>query len=338
MVLVTGGTGFLGAHLLMEICTQGEKLRALKRLSSDLDFVKFIFSYYNKSNLFENIEWVDGDILDIHSLLPAMQGVEHVYHCAATVSFSGKKSKKLLENNISGTSNIVDAALEAGVKKLCYVSSIAVLGKDEIISDEILWDTNEKHSAYADSKYKAEQEIGRGMAEGLDAIIVRPSVIIGPWKPNNGMGVLFSKIENGLKYYTSGSSAYIDVRDVASAMTKLMDSSEKNDSYIISSENLSYRELFTMIAKNLNKPAPQHCASRFMTGLAWRCYAVKDFLTGKDSGFNKIIAEISQSNSKYSNKKLLETLSFSYIPIKESLSNISKFNQFLSDENYEKNN
>jgi dihydroflavonol-4-reductase len=122
MILVTGGTGFLGAHLLMELCTQGKKVKALKRPSSDLEFVKIIFSYYNKSNLFENIEWVDADILDIQSLLPAMQGVEHVYHCAATVSFSGKKSKKLLENNISGTSNIVDAALEAGVKK--YVMSV----------------------------------------------------------------------------------------------------------------------------------------------------------------------------------------------------------------------
>ena len=134
-----------------------------------------------------------GDILDIHSLA-VIHSVENVYHCAARVSFSEKDLKIVSETNVQGTANIVNAALEAGVKKICHVSSIAVLGRDEIINDETLWDTKEMHSAYAKSKYESELEIWRGIAEGLDSVIVRPSVIVGPWKPNSGIGDLFQKI------------------------------------------------------------------------------------------------------------------------------------------------
>jgi dihydroflavonol-4-reductase len=336
MILVTGGTGFLGAHLLMELCEMGENVRALKRPSSDVDFTRIVFSFYGKGDLFQHIEWVDGDIRDIHSLIAAMQDADFVYHCATTVSFTKKDSEKLLENNVFGTSNIVDAALETGIRKLCHVSSIAVLGKAEIISDDTLWDAREKHSKYAESKYKAELEIYRGVAEGLDAVIVRPSVILGPWKQTSGIGVLFREIENGLNYYTPGITGYVDVRDVANAMIGLMESSMKNDGFIASSENLSYQRLFTMIAETLKKPAPARCANRLMTGLAWRFFTLKDFFTGKESGLNKTTAMISRSVSTYSNKKLSETLSFSYIPINETLSNIYRFNQFLSNKNYEK--
>jgi len=336
MIFVTGGTGFLGAHLLLELCERGENVRALKRPSSDVDFTKVVFSFYGKGDLFQRIEWVDGDICDIHSLIAVMRDVDLVYHCAATVSFAKKDSEKLLENNVFGTSNIVDAAIETGIRKLCHVSSIAVLGKAEVISDDTLWDAREKHSKYAESKYKAELEIYRGVAEGLDAVIVRPSVILGPWKQNSGTGVLFREIENGLNYYTPGITGYVDVRDVANAMIGLMERSVKNDCFIVSSENLSYQRLFTMIAETLNKPAPGRCAGRFITGLAWRFFTLKDFFTGKDSSINKTTAAISRTNSKYSNKKLTETLSFSYIPINETLSNSYRFNQFLSDKNHEK--
>lgn len=337
MILVTGGTGFLGAHLLLKLCEDGKKVRALKRPSSDMDFTRIVFAFYGKENSFDCIEWVDGDICEIHSLLTAMQDVDLVYHCAATVSFSDKNSKKLMENNVYGTANIVDAALESGIRKLCHVSSIAVLGKSDIISDDILWDAREKHSKYAESKYKAELEIWRGVAEGLDAVIIRPSVILGPWKPTSGIALLFREIENGLKYYAPGATAYIDVRDVANAMTGLMESPVKNDGFIASAENLSYQQFFAMVAETLHRPAPERCAGRFVTGIAWRFFAIKDFFTGKDSGFNKTSAAISRSISTYSNKKLTETLSFSYIPIRESLINIYKFNQFLSNKNHEKN-
>lgn len=333
MVLVTGGTGFLGTHLLVELCSRGKKVRTIKRPSSDTDFVRKLFSFYGKEELFENIDWIDCDIFDTLSLIEAMNGTEHVYHCAALVSFSGKNSKKISETNVFGTSNIVNAAIEAGIIKICHVSSIAVLGKDQVISENTMWNAGEKHSAYAESKYFAEQQIWRGVAEGIDAVIVRPSVIIGPWKQSSGVGILFDRINKGLKYYTHGSTAYVDVRDTAAIMVNLMDSPVKNDSLIVSAENLGYREFFSMIAESLNKPAPCRSAGKTLTGIAWRLHSIKEFFTGNESGLNKITAEISQTKSSYSNKKLLDTLSFSYTPIRESINNINRFKKFLSYEN-----
>ncbi|HOY32327.1 MAG TPA: NAD-dependent epimerase/dehydratase family protein [Bacteroidales bacterium] len=337
MILVTGGTGFLGAHLLTELCTSKDlNIRALKRSSADQAYTRTVFSFYHKDHLFDRIDWVEGDILDIHCLSKAMQGVEQVYHCAATVSFSHKNSKTLTVNNVKGTANVVNTAIDAGVKKLCHVSSIAIAEDEELLGDTIVWDRQEKHSAYATSKYKAELEIWRGAAEGLDTVIVRPSVITGPSKPDSGLGVLFNKIRKGFKYYPAGSSAYVDVRDVARAMISLMDSDIKNETYVVSAENLTYREFFALIAETVGKPAPGRRAGSFLTGLAWRCTAVNDFITGKDSDFNKTIAEISQKTSVYSNKKLTEALSFSYIQIKKSLSDTYNFFKFLSGENHER--
>ena len=330
MIFVTGGNGFLGSHLLIELCKMGKEVRALKRNSSDIDFVRRLFSFYNKESLFDGIEWVDGDILDFSSLRDAMQTADQVYHCAAIVSFSGKYSKRMLHTNVHGTENVVNAAIETGVKKIIHVSSIAALGNNEMISEETKWDRKENHSFYAKSKYLSELELYRGIAEGLEALIVRPSVIIGPWKPTSGIGKMFGQVEKGLTYYTKGGSGFVDVRDVANTMILLMESSVKNDNFILSSENLGYRELLAMIAGILQKPVPSKCANTFQLEMAWRLFALNDFITNKDSGFNKSTAAISQSVSKYSNKKLLDTLSFQYFSIKESLANCNKFYQYLS--------
>jgi len=331
MIFVTGGTGFLGSHLLMQLCEQGKKVRALKRRASDLAFVSRLFSFYHKDSLLNRIEWVEGNILDFYSLIPAMKDCEQVYHCAASVGFSNKDTGALTKNNIQGTQNVVNAALETGIKKMCHVSSIAVLGKEALITDDTFWDAGEKHSAYAESKYKAEQEVWRGVAEGLDVVVVRPSVIIGPWKQQGGIGVLFREIESGLKFYTPGSTAYVDVNDVARAMIALTESPAKNDSFIVSAENMTYLEIISTIAQIIGKPAPRWCAGRFLSGLAWRLFVLKDFVTRGDSGFNEITAEISQTTSLYSNKKLRDTINFTYSPIRESLINVYKFNSFLSE-------
>jgi len=336
MILVTGGTGFLGSHLLMQLCEQGKKVRALKRPESDTAFVQTLFSFYHKEHLFDCIEWVEGDILDIHSLLPVMKDCEQLYHCAASVGFSNKDTATLTKTNILGTQNVVNASLETGIKKMCHVSSIAVLGKEALITDDTNWDAGEKHSAYAESKYKAEQEVWRGVAEGLDVVVVRPSVIIGPWKQQGGIGVLFREIEKGLKFYTPGSTAYVDVNDVARAMIALSDSTVKNDSFIVSAENMTYREIISMIAHIAGKPAPRWCAGRFLSGIAWRIFVLKDWLTRSDSGFNEITAEISQTTSLYSNNKLKDTIGFDYAPIGDSLINVHKFNNFCQKKNHEK--
>jgi len=325
MILVSGATGFLGTHLLIELCGRDVDIRAIRRATSDMAFVQRVFHFYGKSAQFQQIEWVVADVLDIDSLLSIMEGVDVVYHCAAKVSFSKKDKKAMQHANIRGTANIVNVALEHNIRKICHVSSIAVLGKAELITDETMWDENAPHSDYARSKYNAELEIWRGCAEGLDAVVVRPSVIIGPWQPKSGIGGLFQQISGGLKYYTGGANSFVDVRDVAKAMVLLMQSDIKNDGFILTSENMPYREITRMIAEIMGKPAPHKFASWSTTEMAWRLNALKGFFTGKKSSFTKDTARISQNTSAYSNKKLKDNIPFEYRSVRASLENCQRF-------------
>ncbi len=305
-------------------------IRAIKRATSDMAFVQRVFDFYGKTSQFQQIEWVVADVMDIDSLMSIMEGVDVIYHCAAKVSFSEKDKKEMQQANIRGTANIVDAALEHGILKICHVSSIAVLGKAELITDETVWDENAKHSDYARSKFNAELEIWRGCAEGMNAVVVRPSVIVGPWKPKSGIGGLYQQIRGGLKYYTGGANSFVDVRDVAKVMMLLMQSDIKNDGFILTSENMPYKEITTMIAEIIGMPAPHKFASRSTTEMAWRLNVVKGFFTGKKSSFTKDTARISQNTSVYSDKKLKDKVPFEYRTVRKSLENCHRFYMFLS--------
>jgi nucleoside-diphosphate-sugar epimerase len=119
MILVTGGTGLVGSHLLYELTSRGESVRALKRERSSTEFVDWVFKLYNEepSKLLQEIEWVDGDLLDYQSLLNATKGVQTVYHTGGIVSFNPLQSSSVIETNITGTGNLVDACMAQGVKK-----------------------------------------------------------------------------------------------------------------------------------------------------------------------------------------------------------------------------
>ena len=325
MILVTGGSGFLGSHLLIELCSAHKKVRALKRPCSDLDFVEKLFEFYRKRDLFKTIEWTDGDTCDLESLHKPLNGVEQIYHCAATVTFSAKNRHQILHNNVNGTANIINAAITAGVKKFCHVSSIAALGKDTLITEKTVWEKKDAHSVYGQSKHESELEAWRGIAEGMDTIIVNPSVIIGPWKPEYGIGSFFHQVRSGLKYYTGGSNGFVDVRDVARAMVLLMDSNIKNENFILSSENISFHDLSVMIARLTGAKEPQVKASSSLTDIAWRLSEVKSFITGKKVEFDKDTARISQSVNVFSNQKIADALHFSFIPVKESLEHYYTF-------------
>ena len=191
MILVTGGTGFLGSHLLFHLVSSGEKVRALKRKSGDLKNIRNVFEYYKEgsSALVDLIEWVDSDLLDYISIVDCMKDIKYVYHSAALVSFNNHDRKKMMDANVRGTANIVNAALINNIEKLCFVSSIAAFGKHEdnlIIDEQTPRSPSQKRSVYSLSKYKAELEVWRGIAEGLEAVIVNPSVILGYYSWNYG--------------------------------------------------------------------------------------------------------------------------------------------------------
>ena len=240
MILVTGGTGLVGAHLLLHLIENGEQVRAIYRTEANCVKTKALFSHYQKEPLFGAIEWIPGDILDIPSLEMAFQNIKQVYHCAALISFDPKDEDAIRKTNIEGTANIVNFCLAKKTEKLCFVSSIAALGDlaphETEITETTEWNPEKPHSDYAISKYGAEMEVWRGQQEGLKVIIVNPGVILGPGFPSQGSGTLFSTIKKGLSYYTLGTTAFIAIPDVINSMYRLMKSDCCN-------------ERFTLIAK-----------------------------------------------------------------------------------------
>lgn len=327
MILVTGGTGLVGSHLLVELIRQGKKVRALKRAGSDTSNVDKIFTHYNVAAPDKSI-WVEGDVTDYFSLLDAMEGVEQVYHCAAVVSFSSADESNLTKVNGEGTANVVNAAMEKGVKKVCHVSSTAALGRadnDKIISEETVWKISNKNSAYAVSKYCAEREVWRASEEGLDVVIVNPCIIIGPGDLTKSSGKMIQRVRKGLKFYPGGANSFIDVRDVAKLMIALTESEIKNERFILAAENLDYKKVFDLIATALNKPAPSVRATALMSALAWRAAWFAGLFSNSNPFITRETAMTGQQRNVYSNKKVKEKLNWNFIPVKEAIENACKF-------------
>ena len=275
MILLTGATGLLGSHIAYELLQQGKKIRALKRKDSNSTLTEKIFSFYTNEHieLLNAIEWVEGDVLDLGSLEDAMVGITHVYHCAAMVSFLPKERDKMMQVNIEGTANVVNTAMHAGVKKLCHISSIAALGSTidgSMITEETWWKNNPSNSYYAISKYGAEREVWRAAEEGLNVVIVNPSFIIGPGDTSKSSSEAFGILRKGASWYTNGVNGYVDVRDVAHAAIKLIESDVLNQRFILNAANLSYRSFFDKVLVQLNKPKTKREAGKFLLALANR--------------------------------------------------------------------
>lgn len=324
MILVTGGTGFLGAHLLYKLVNETQYIRAIYRNQKKIDNIKHIFSYYSEDpeSLMNKIEWVKANLNDIHSLTQAFKGITYVYHCAAFVSFEPDKFDLLQKANIEGTANIVNFCISENIKKLCYVSSIAAIGEPKqsnIINEETEWNPEADNSVYAITKYGAELEVWRGTQEGLDAVIINPGVIVGPGIWNYGSGSIFKTVSNGLKYYTSGDVALVAINDVVNSMVKLMNSDIKNERFIIVSENLSYRSFITSIAEALKVKAPKKEAKKRLLQLGWRLDWLAHKFTGKRRKLTKQLATSLTSKTRYDSSKLKNELNFNLTPIKDCI-------------------
>lgn len=338
MILVTGGTGLVGAHLLYELTSSGLRVKALRREHSNTAWVKKIFSYYTDKvdTLYSQIEWVEGDILDYFSLEEALKGVSKIYHCAAMVSFHGDDNDIMLNNNVRGTGNLIDAAIHNNVRRFCHVSSIAALGKTQDgsqITEETYWTPSKRKSGYSFSKFFSEMEVWRGIEEGLDAVIVNPSIIMGPGNWDIGSPKLFQSIWKGLKYYTKGISGFVDVRDVVKAMIMLMDDEHfetvKHQRFILNAGNMSYQDFFNKIADGLNKPRPQNFASDVKLLIAWRMAQWGSFFTGKRPVITRDAVSGSNQKNQYSGEKIIRTTGFTYRSLDSSIADIAEI--FLKD-------
>lgn len=334
MILVTGGTGLVGTHLLMDLIKENKTIRAIYRSEKSLTKAKHIFELYdiNWEIAGQKIEWIKSDLLNPDVLFDAFDGIEEVYHCAAMVSFNKKDKETLCKVNIEGTANVVNLCLEKGIKKLCHVSSTAAIGKapqNRIRDEKCVWQNDGNISHYSISKYFSEMEVWRGSEEGLDVVIVNPSIIIGAGDWNQSSSNLFLKIWKGLKYYSTGVNAFVDVRDVSRAMTQLMKSTIKNQRFLVVGENLTFQNVFNLIAEALNKSKPTVLVRPWMAKLIWRVEAVKNFLFGTDPLVTKEASNSALSEVYYSNEKIKKELNFKFYSIKDSINHTAKL--FLKD-------
>ncbi len=308
MVLLTGGTGLVGAHLLLHLIENGESVRAIYRNSKNIEKTKSLFKLYKKEFLFDTIEWLEADITDIPSLENAFSKVDTVYHCAALISFDPKEENLVRKTNIEGTANMVNFCIANAVKKLCFVSSIAALGDlaphQKIITEATEWNPEKPHSDYAISKYGAEMEVWRGQQEGLQVLILNPGVIIGPGFWNQGSGELFAKVKNGLSFYTKGTTGFVAVTDVVRIAYQLMKSEIRNERFTLIAENIIFRDLLNTIADALKVRRPSFFATPFLVQCGWRIDWLLATVFNKKRELTRATAKASYSKNDYSNLKI----------------------------------
>ncbi|WP_276479771.1 NAD-dependent epimerase/dehydratase family protein [Paraflavitalea pollutisoli] len=314
-VLVTGGTGFLGAYIIQDLIGKGYSVRALRR-SRKLPF-------YIPATILDRVEWVDGDVLDIVSLDEAMEEVDAVIHAAAKVSFDPKEKRDLFHINIDGTANMINVALEKEVSRFVHISSVAALGRTasgDHVTEEKKWQHSKLNTQYAISKYHAEREVWRGMGEGLNVLVLNPSTILGYGDWNTSSCAIFKNSFKEFPWYTNGINGFVDVNDVARAAVLLMESEIRAERFIVNGENWSFRQLLETIAGGFQKKLPGKEATPFLGELAWRMEKFKSFFSGQKPLLTQQSARVAQSRTYFDNSKLLKALpGFSFTPLSQSI-------------------
>ena len=327
MIFVTGGTGLLGSHLLFELTKSATPVKAIFRNTSKLEVVKRVFKFYDQQNgltRFNSIQWVNCDVLDVVTLAEEMEGCTHVYHCAAIVSFHKRDFNAIMKVNREGTANVVNCALDLGIEKLCYVSSTAAIGNgnnDPIVTEETKWKQSPTTSGYSIAKYSAEKEVLRGIEEGLNAVIVNPCVIIGAGDWKESSMTMFRTIDKGLKFYTEGENAFVDARDIAEIMQKLMLSEIQNERFLCIGENAAFKTLFDKIALRLNKKQPTILVKPWLMGITWRLMALISLLPRIKSPITQETARSAFGKTVYSNEKIKKALDFKFRTLDEMVEN-----------------
>ena len=288
MNFVTGATGLIGSHLVLRLAEEGMPVSALFRNENGKSEVFNLFQFYGKENLFSQVQWVKGDVEDADDMFDLTEGMHTVFHCAAIVSYHRKEATRMLEVNINGTKNVVNACIENEVKHLIHVSSISALGdsKGEVIDEETPRDFNDYHSNYSKGKYLSEQEVWRGIQEGLNATILNPGVIFGPNNCTRSSGTMIARIEKGLPALPAGGSGIVSVLDVVEVMIRAAKQAPTNERYILCAENIRMSELFTKIADALHVKIGKTIAKKWQIKLVFYMEALVEIFTGKQLWFS----------------------------------------------------
>ena len=332
MILITGGTGLVGAHLILECLIKNLKIRAIYRSQEKLNEIELFFEKYaskKDKNHFQRIEWIKTNLNDIIGLDNAFNGIDQVYHCAAKVSLANFHKEKLFKTNIEGTANIVNLCIKHKVKKLAYVSSIAAIGAEKnikIINESNSWFKNQRHTHYAYSKFAAELEVWRGIQEGLDVVIVNPGVIIGYDFNSKSSSSIFKRVNRESPFYTSGRIALVDINDVVKAMVLLMNSNIKNERFILVSENITQKKFLDKIAIKMNKKKPRIKLTRGILIFILIIEKVLNIFRLKRTFFSYALIDTLFSLQDYDGQKIKKKINLNYTSVEKSLE--TYFNNF----------
>lgn len=314
-ILLTGATGFVGSHLLRALVESGYAAEALRRADSRLDLV---------ADVADQVRWHTADIRDISTLEDALAGVDTVIHSAALVSFQARDAARLRAINQEGTANLINVSLALGVRRFIHLSSVAALGRKpgpaaQGIDESVRIHEAPAPTAYGRSKYQAEREIWRGQAEGLSVAALYPSVILGEGRWTEGTAALFPFVQRNFGYYPRGGFGFVDVRDVARAALAVLERDRDGDRFLLNAENLSYRELFTYIARALGSPPPARALPGWLGGLLWRAEALRARLLGQEALLTRETVQTAQQVLCYDNRRSVEELALTYTPIRETV-------------------
>lgn len=337
MILVTGGTGLLGSHLLLSLVREHNEVVALKRPSSNLEEVKSLFNYYTvgtvdadkadeADELFGRIRWMDVDLLDQAEMVMVMKGMEQVYHCAAMVSFQPRDRQKMIRFNTDSTTSVVQACLTAGVEKLVHVSSTSAIGRPPEgfpAIESMIWSKSKTSTGYAESKFRSEMEVWRGVEEGVNAVIVNPSIILGPGFWERGSSSMFSRVAKGLKYAAPGITGYVGVQDVVKAMIRLMNSDISGERFILSEGDYSYQQVFEMIGRSLGVPRELKEVSPALLRTLARLDAITSIVSGKRHITSEhILAAFGEVN--FSSEKVKSAIDMTFTPMDQVIKEVAE--------------
>jgi dihydroflavonol-4-reductase len=325
MNLVTGASGLLGSHVVLELLRNGEHVRAFSRSKRDAAFVLQLAEFYRLKidNIDTRLSWFEGDVLNVDDLEDAFSGVRHVYHCAAIVSYHRKDRKSMYQVNVEGTANVVNTALAMGDVRLCHTSSIAALGRSyhmQTVKESDLWTDSPIHTHYAITKHLAENEVWRGMEEGLDAVIVNPALILGPGPRGRSSNAILEHIRKEWNYYPTGGTGFVHVRDVAEAMVGLMNKAVFGERFTLSAENIIYKNLWQNAAERMKVKIPQKELPAWLPKLALIAEALKELFTGKRASVTRESVANMQLRFLYDHQKIQQELDLKFRSMDEALS------------------
>ena len=323
MIFLTGATGLIGSYVLRELRARGEAVRALYRGSRP------------PAGAPAGVEWLAGDLLDTSLLAAAIdQDVTHVLHCAGLVSYAPQDEDALLRVNVEGTAAVVDACLRRPGLRLGYVSSVAALGQPapaetenppgagpRPLDETATWDLGAQHSAYATSKYLAELEVWRGVAEGLSAVIVNPSVVLGAGDWHRSSTQLLRYAHGEHRFYTPGYINLVDVRDVVAQLLRLTLKLPEQPTarYILSGGAYPLGEFLGAMARALGRRPPTVAVPDWAAEAIWRVEHLRALLTGARPLITRDTARAGRHPLVYDARRARAATGLGFRPLAETI-------------------